>query len=234
MQIWTLENYNPRIIPDWANESYQKILPYVTEFLTSKHPHRNGVMCPFVPRAIKQDALYFTFFEGAGSGDNKSLVNECIAYFKKNVGAGNGAIIIIFQDDFSIDELLSIHIENKVSCIKSFIMLGALYANNSAPSLHCDDYYPLRTPMPSLVLRNITSSDLTFLEPEHYSPITKAIFLTAFIRRFRRENASSKFAAAQVALAISARRRQLLHIACALAKLTALLAVLVTIVYLLA
>lgn len=231
MKIWTLETYDPSTLPNWVNENYEKILPYVTNFLTSKHPHRNGIMCPFVPKAIKQDTMHFTFFNGEKYKDDPNLIKKCIRHFKENIGTGTGATIIIFQENFSIHELLAIHIKHKIECIKNFIMLGALYENNSAPSLHCADYYPLRTPTPSLVLRNITSSDLTFLEPEHYSPFAKSIFLSAFIKRFSIESASSKFAATQVSLAISARRKQYLSIVSKTIITTILMSLVAAVIY---
>ncbi|WP_332261738.1 DUF6875 domain-containing protein [Pseudomonas putida] len=223
MEIWSLETYDPNTMPGWVKSHYEGIRPYITEFLTSKHPHRNGIMCPFVPKAISEGTIYFTFPPSTEYKAINILVGECISFFNKKIGTGNGAIIIIFPENFSIPELLSIHIQNKVKCIKSFIMLGILYENNSAPSLHSDDYYPLRTPTPTLVLRNITSSDLIFLEPDHYSPITKTIFLTAYIRKFRSKAKKSKFASSQIEIARLARRKQIILITKNLAILTAIL-----------
>ena len=44
-------------IPFEAKEAYDKVLPYVNDFLCAEHPYRKGVMCPFVPSAIKNDLI---------------------------------------------------------------------------------------------------------------------------------------------------------------------------------
>ncbi len=209
MNTWTTSSYNSQSVPVWVDSTYGDILPYVTEFLTAKHPYRNGVMCPFVPQALKNKTIYFTYFDNHDISGSAVLLDSCIELFKQMVGDDHGAIIILFRPDFAVADLLAIHIDNKIKCIKNFIMLGALYKNSSASSLHSEYYFPLRTPTPSLVLRDITSSDLAFLEPDHYSPFTKIIFLSAFIRRFSRKKSISRFTTEQVCQAKVARRSQI-------------------------
>ncbi|MCY1548476.1 hypothetical protein D9M68_845910 [compost metagenome] len=68
-----------------------------------------------------------------------------------------------------------------------------------APSLHSEKYFPLRTPSPILVLRDLTPSDLVFLEPGHYSSWAKYGFLRSFIKEFSSSN--SGYAKRQVDLA---------------------------------
>ena len=61
-------------------------------------------------------------------------------------------------------------------------MIGALYSTSQAPSLHCDTWYPLRTPIPVLVIRDMVPNDITFIDssPEHL--INKLLFVRSFLR----------------------------------------------------
>lgn len=181
--LWSVDSFEQGSVPEFAQSAYLGVLPYITKFLTSGHPYRNGKMCPFVPQAIKNKEIYFTYLDAQHNCDK--LISNCLKFYASRPEKKSaGAIIILFPEDFSIEQLLGIHIKNKEQCIRNSMMLGALYKTSSAPSLHSADYFPLRTPTPILVLRDITASDLVFLEPEHYSLRSKHVFLTAFIRHF--------------------------------------------------
>lgn len=209
MYTWRIDSFKESELPEWVIENYLKLKPYVAEFLTSKHPHRNGVMCPFMPKALSEGHVYFSYFEGSSRKNSKKFIKDHLSFFEENIGRKHGAIIIIFKEDFDISELLRIHIKNKEQCINKFIMLGALFENSSAPSLHNDAYFPLRTPIPTLVMRDLTSSDLVFLEPGHYSSRIKYNFLSAFIKRFSEGQKNSAFTAAQIKKAEEIRERYL-------------------------
>lgn len=190
MQAWTIKTFQNVTTPEWTREYYSNLLPYVTKFLTSQHPYRKGVMCPFMPKAIKEDLVYFTYLDSEEFSECNAIINSSIDFFRNQIGENNGSIIIILKETMPIERILNAHIKNKKKCIKNSIMLGVLYENNSATSLHSDKYFPLRTPSPTLVLRNLTSSDLMFLDPTHYSRLERIYFLSAFIKRF--SSASSK------------------------------------------
>jgi hypothetical protein len=181
--LWSVDSFEKGRVPEFAQSAYFGVLPYITEFLTSKHPYRNGRMCPFMPQAIKNQEIYFTYLHA--QHNYEKFISNCLKFYaSRTEKKSSGAIILLFPEDFSIEKLLEIHIKNKEQCIRSSMMLGALYKTSSAPSLHSADYFPLRTPTPILVLRDIAASDLVFLEPEHYSLRSKHVFLTAFIRHF--------------------------------------------------
>ncbi|UZJ58007.1 hypothetical protein OKW98_15405 [Pseudomonas sp. KU26590] len=209
MNAWTACTFDSAHVPDWAADNYQKILPYVTSFLTSKHPYRNGVMCPFVPKAVKEGLIYYTYYQNDTAAGSGHVLRNLLLDFKRLIGESNGAIVVILKENFSIEELLKIHIANKKRCIKSSVMLGALYKTNSATSLHSTEYYPLRTPTPTLVLRNLTSSDLVFLNPTHYSRFERIAFLSAFIRKFSGAAEKSSFTRQQVSTANELRAKYL-------------------------
>lgn len=90
----------------------------------------------------------------------------------------------MFPEDYSIKKLSDIHYLSKIFCIDNYIMIGATFKDNNAPSLHSDEFFPLRTLTPCLILRDLTVHDLLFLDPEHYAIDKRIRFLSKFIERF--------------------------------------------------
>ena len=55
---------------------------------------------------------------------------------------------------------------------------------NNSPGLRNPNFFPLRTPFPSLAMRYMVPSDLPFLSPSKYEPSLRVAFLESFLRRF--------------------------------------------------
>ncbi|WP_347881646.1 DUF6875 domain-containing protein [Pseudomonas sp. GD03867] len=184
-QIWTIGDSAPVDSPKFVQSCYESVTPYVEGFLTALHPYRNGVMCPFMPKALAEKNIYFTYFDSKDTDQRlQHLIGKCINFYKSRPNTSFGAVIILFEQDFDILRLLRMHIDAKANCIKNELMIGALYKDSQAPSLHSADYFPLRTPTPTLVLRDLTAQDLQFLNPGHYGVISKLKFLNSFIKKF--------------------------------------------------
>lgn len=204
--FWKFSNFDSVRVPDFARSAYLGLVPYLKGFLVEKHPYRKGPICPFMPRAILDDRIYFTYFDVSDIAECSDLIGSCISFYKHACKEGFGAVVIIFRDDIDVRDLLRVHVENKERCVREFLMLGVLYKENSATSIHSAEYFPLRTPTPVLVLRDIVASDLMFLDPEHYSLRKRCLFLDSFIQRFSVGSCSS-FTAKQVEDAIKLRRK---------------------------
>jgi hypothetical protein len=138
-----------------------------------------------MPKALASKNVYFSYFDSQKSDqDLQKLITHCVDYYKGRTGDSFKALIILFEQDFDILRLLRAHIDTKVFCIKNEVMIGALYRDSDAPSLHSSNYFPLRTPIPTLVLRDLTAHDLQFLSPGHYGILARLKFLNVFIRKF--------------------------------------------------
>lgn len=178
-------------IPFEAKEAYDKVLPYVNDFLYAEHPYRKGVMCPFVPSAIKNDLIFFSYSEKKSIDMCIDVVRNLMEHYlnvRKNNEDKYISFILMFDENFDIANLLDIQHLTKVFCIENNIMIGALYKESNAPSLHNENYFPLRTQVPCLVMRDLTSQDLIFLDPEQYSIEKRIGFLKSFIKRFSTSN----------------------------------------------
>lgn len=193
--FWSIESYNENIILSEIKKLYEGIFPYITNFLCSPHPDRKGNVCPFVPAAIKRDNIYFSyFFEGDSEIDflpySKDFIKESINFYtkKKEQSKCFGALIILFPHDYNILKLLEIHLINKQQCVENQLMIGALWDKNQAQSLHNPNFFPLRTPTPILVIRDLTIHDLIFLDPKYYNLKMRIQFLNTFIKKFSDKN----------------------------------------------
>lgn len=208
-KTWRIGDLVPENSPAFVKSCYEGVLPYLTDFLTAQHPHRNGVMCPFMPKALGSKNVHFTYFKSSDTDlQLQELIAACVDYYKNREDSTYGALVILLEDNFDMHRLLRAHIDAKHNCIKNELMLGALYKDSQAPSLHSQEYYPLRTPTPILVLRDLTAQDLQFLSPDHYGIYSKIKFLNSFINKFSAQTTKG-FTKTKVDEAVSLRRKYL-------------------------
>ena len=185
--FWTPETYSATIVPPSIGEAYCNVLPYLNECLVSVHPYRKGAVCPFMPVALRKGTVYFTYFVGSDDKYATNFIKRCCEFLEQaNRGKSFGALTILFPKEFEIERLLELQIHNKIQCVSRLFMIGALYKDNTSASLHNKDYFPLRTPTPTLVIRDLAVLDLIFLDPKHYNIKARLIFLNSFISKFSR------------------------------------------------
>lgn len=193
-KFWTIRTFDPSCVPNFAVVAYEKVLPYVENFLNAPHPFREGTVCPFVPSALKGDRIFFTSCsEDDTSQGHANHIERCVEFYlsSKTNNRSFGALIILFPEEYDIGKLLELHLQNKEQCVRHSLMLGALYRTNQGHSLYSEEYYPLRTPTPVLVIRDMVavSSDLALLDQKHYSIVKRMAFLEIFIQTFQNHKA---------------------------------------------
>lgn len=201
--FWTISSFSPEGLPAFAVSAFEEVRPYVEAFLCAPHPFREGAVCPFVPSALKHDRIFFTTCaESDTPQDHAACIRQCVSFYlaRKNESGGFGALIILFPKEYDTGQLLELHFQNKEECVLQSLMLGALYATNQASSLHNKEYFPLRTPTPILVIRDMVVSDLIFLDPRRYNIHKRLKFLEAFIKAFASQKGPTAQAQVQEAL----------------------------------
>ncbi|WP_152680285.1 DUF6875 domain-containing protein [Chromobacterium subtsugae] len=177
---------------------YGKLLDYVRGFLCDRHPFRKGAVCPFVPGSLARDRIFFSYApEPAPDGGEEealldALLDAGVDFCERlQIGARSpGALFILFPGDYPVECLLSLHLRRKVKAVERGFMIGVLWPDNPAPSIHAGAYYPLRTPLPAIVVRSMAALDLKFLDPEFYNLKNRIRFLRKFAATFDRENGS--------------------------------------------
>lgn len=188
ISTWTTNTVCISKLPAEVRELYEGVSSYVTGFLTAKHPFRRGAVCPFVTAALKRDMIHYSFIGSMDPAEVRTMTEESLQhYLELKAGSRDNfsAMVILLPRNFQTEWLLEVKEACKEACIAKFVMIGALYPANPAPSLNHPDYRPLRTPSPVLVLRDLTPADLLFLHPSRYNLRRKLSFLRAFIFRFK-------------------------------------------------
>ncbi|WP_375080416.1 DUF6875 domain-containing protein [Microbacterium sp. CR_7] len=97
------------------------------------------------------------------------------------------ALVILYPMSSSSEFVSEVQRRAKVAAIRESLMVGALFAHNNAESVHGDDYFPLRTPVPTIVYRDMVPFDLLFLNEPRFSARRRAEFLRRYIEQY--ENA---------------------------------------------
>ena len=185
--FWSPEEYDPSSLPRWVADSYDRVLPYAREFLCAKHPYREGRVCPFVPSALRSGTILFSHCaESSSKAAQVQRVRLSAEHLvdKRGLSPSSSALLILFPHDYSVQELLDVHLETKEYCVRRSLMIGALFPDSMARSLHSADFFPLRTPIPTLVIRDMVLSDLQFLDQERFSLSNRIIFLSCFLATF--------------------------------------------------
>lgn len=229
LPIWNILDADHPALPDDIARIYPEIKNYATEFLCAKHPYRKGPVCPFVPSAIEKGLFYFSYLLHEDEDIVCDGVIKLINWLSEVKLKINSfiSLMIMFPEDFDLSSLLKIHHRCKIYSIERNIMTGATYGINQAQSLHKEDYFPLRTPSPCLILRDLTPHDLIFLNPKQYKISQRLQFLKSFETVFGNEKI--KYTALQVAKAkdlinVYTKRSRKYKIACSLVAIIASIA----------
>ena len=181
---------------------------YVRCFLGKSHPlvGREGPVCPFVPTAIRYDTIRIAVLRRAVCADRKEIVRVVKRMMQTYLSippttepkVAYKAIILTFPD-VSLDdapELIdNVQRELKTTFVEAGLMLGEFHLQNKACGLRNPNFYPLRTPFPSLAIRSMVPSDLVFLNPEGSDVQERSAMLAAYIRKFESDELQEKFVA---------------------------------------
>jgi hypothetical protein len=161
------------------------VVAWIRGFLARPHPElgRPGLVCPFVPGALKLDSIWLT--EMAETNPTFERLSAIITGYrnvfpetepKSGPEAMNKVFLVAFPG-FGPDGTAVI--EKVQSTLKRYfvdmgLLVGEFHSANSNPGLHNTDFRPLRSPVPMLAIRHLVESDLAFLNRDFYSPSLRA------------------------------------------------------------
>ncbi|MDF5711699.1 MAG: hypothetical protein PUP90_29475 [Nostoc sp. S4] len=172
-----------------------QILEWVKNFLGRPHPHlgRPGVVCPFVPHALKSNSIRLAVIH------TKDLYPEQVEnivrhyrdiFLKMEVKEQeltiSKAFLLIFPD-IHIDEaselIDSVQQKLKPLFVESGLMLGEFHKRNESSGLHNPNFRPLRSPIPLLAIRFMVEADLPFMQSPS-DPHLRIRYLEAYLKHF--------------------------------------------------
>lgn len=184
---WPANTPPPPDLPRQILQAHLQTSAYINEFLVDQHPYRKGHVCPFVKSSLVMEGVVFSFVEATDGTKPKNQIKHRVRdylEFKSHFQDTQSSMVILFPPNFSERTLVGLQLSLKSYCIKRKIMIGALYPNSTAPSLHSEDYFPLRTPTPTLVLRDLVPMDILFLTQDRHHSVSKIGFLKEYIQKF--------------------------------------------------
>lgn len=190
-RIWDISQY-PNLwgFPQACLTSLEKNMPYLTQFLVDKHPYRKGAVCPFMPGALHHKQVFVAGYDPEEQGYTDTLLDDfvkrCIAACQaRKAPKRKAAVVMVFPDTVTVPVLLRCHVRLKAYCVSQQMMIGVLWRDSPAASLHSQQFFPLRTPTPIIVVRDLSVKDLIFLDPQFYSVRTRLQFLKSYIDCFQ-------------------------------------------------
>ncbi len=180
------------------------VVAWIRGFLARPHPElgRPGLVCPFVPGALKMDSIWLT--EMAETNPTFERLSAIITGYrnvfpetepKSGPEAMNKVFLVAFPG-FGPDGTAVI--EKVQSTLKRYfvdmgLLVGEFHPANANPGLHNPDFRPLRSPVPMLAIRHLVESDLAFLNRDFYSLPLRATYLRSYLFRLGGKLSQLKF-----------------------------------------
>ena len=167
---------------------------WIRRFLAKPHPElgRSGPVCPFTPLALELDTIWLIEVPESAPDPQRieDVVEHCRRLFMETEPReGQMAINKVFMIVFSglnadaapwIDAMQA---KLKPGFVDIGLMLGEFHARNETPGLRNEDFRPLRSPIPMLVIRHMVETDLPFLKRDADNPDTRRAYLRSYLRR---------------------------------------------------
>lgn len=217
-QFSTLKLYTPtdlRSLRHCDLPYLKEIAAWTKSFLAKPHPQlgRSGPVCPFLPRALKLEAIRLGVVrtKGLQLSDIEALVRQYRDEFLvlepcRGELAMYKAIMLIFPDlEAEADACLVDQIQQRLKpfFVKEGLMIGEFHQWNETPGLHNTHFRPLRSPIPMLAIRFMVESDLPFLDRITDDPQMRAHYLKAYLNRLGTDLEEQKRQQAQQALVLA-------------------------------
>jgi hypothetical protein len=187
---------------------WQWVQSYVLE------PHielgRSGVVCPFVSTSLLRRRLFISLDERAVA-DEKEMCEILSSYLRiykslqPTVDDEFKALIVAFPalDPASSESLITgVHRTMKPDIVSDGLMLGEFYPKSESPGVHNPKFYPLRSPMPLFVIRQMVETDWLFLNRESDPPLLRIQFISSYLRALGDRLPAAYAEKAQIALAM--------------------------------
>jgi hypothetical protein len=182
-------------------------MAWVDEFVVQTNPElgRAGVVCPFVPEAMRRDLLHYFVVpvelaaelrEGASEDDYAAAIEPAILRLRDQFVATRitdprfrllHSYLMVFRGLDLAPERASLLIERiqrklKPRFVEQGMMIGEFHPMSNALGLRNPDFRPLRSPIPLLSIRNMVEIDFAFLSRPYDPAALRVHFLTSYLR----------------------------------------------------
>lgn len=168
-------------------------IAWVRRFLARPNAElgRAGPVCPFTPMALELDTIWLAEVKESKPDPNKieEIVEQCRKTFmetepREGPMAINKVFMVVFSgmgpDDAPWIDAMQAKL--KPNFVDVGMMLGEFHARNDTPGLRNEQFRPLRSPIPMLVMRHMVESDLPFLKRDLDPAEVRVSYLRSYLR----------------------------------------------------
>ena len=206
-------------------EALAPAMAWVDEFVVQTNPDlgRTGVVCPFVPEAMRRDLLqYFVvpvelapgLRADATEDDYAAVMEPAILRLRDQFVATRltdpklrllHSYLMVFRGIDLEPERASLLIESiqrkmKPRFVEQGMMIGEFHPMSNAIGLRNPEFRPLRSPIPLLSIRNMVEIDFAFLSRPYDPAALRVHFLKSYLRHVGQELGPASRSRAQNAL----------------------------------
>ena len=175
-------------------------LCFLRNFLAMPHHMlgRSGPVCPYMPTSLRKNITYLAVVR-TGPAVQASDVVAVVQPFAQRFGtlppvagalASFKAVVLVFPDIPLAEApalIDGVQAALKPEFVQRGLMIGEFHMNNNASSLSNPEFYPLRTPVPTIAIRHMVTGDIAFLDLTKYTPEARVSFLSCYISRFEHD-----------------------------------------------
>jgi hypothetical protein len=177
------------------NPALKQTLDWVWGFLAKPHPElgRPGAVCPYVEQSMNLNKTWLTIVDSPVLSQEE--IEDIVMKYRdvfldleptRGRETINKAMMMIFPHvpmEKAPELIDAVQANLKPRYTKMGLMLGEFHQYNQTPGLRNEHFFPLRSPIPMLVIRYMVESDLPFLTRQIDSPGRRVLFLKAYLRR---------------------------------------------------
>ncbi|MGA4721893.1 DUF6875 domain-containing protein [Fictibacillus nanhaiensis] len=185
-------------------EPLKETLNYVS-YASKPHPSKgsSGAICPFLPKAIALDSIWCSVIDSCNFDLNamQKVIDESVQLFE-SLNEKNEkyklykTLVLIFPNIPSerVEEIITgVHRTFKRKLVYRGLMIGEFFTDNSHHGLYNKDFFPLRSNVPLIAIRNLVPEDLPFLSKESDSVEMRIDFLKGYLQTFEGTLDSNRF-----------------------------------------
>jgi len=194
------------------------VMEWVSFYIAKPHLElgRTGAICPFVPPALKLNALWLAVVSDPMPSQTEMcrILDELLKVYQILEPRTGDAkefktLIMIFPDipsprAYSLVE--KVHKVMKPKIVEAGMMLGEFYPQSESPGLHNREFRPLRSPFPLFVYRQMVPNDLVFLTKVSDPPQRRIEFVLSYLRSLSGRLPAERLREAEIALAVAQRQ----------------------------
>jgi hypothetical protein len=174
LQLWSVRDVRSGDVPASAQPALSTIVDWSAEYLIPEHPDlgRDGPVCPFTKTSMEQGLFLLGHLRAnAAKHDITQTIVAFREWYLQMATTINDRLrkfltfVLVMQDVDPADatEIDDLHRSLKDSFVEQGLMLGEFHPANAKPGLWNEEFRPLRSPIPLLVIRVMVQNDLPFL-----------------------------------------------------------------------